>query len=146
MPGRRALDDDQRFGVAVAPGASVKLALGRGEIPLPELLGAIALRYQQLERAGSDDRLIPGRHAGTPITADTVRQRLERYGLGRSVEGRHAALLALVARLPAPILAECVGIHQARAAQWVQLAGDIYADSVALRVPGPSAQVAGRSA
>ena len=54
-------------------------------------------------------------------------------GIDRSVEGRHAALLALAVRLPAPILAERIGIHQARAAQWVRLAGSTYADYVADR-------------
>jgi hypothetical protein len=57
-------------------------------------------------------------------------------GIGPSREGRHAALLALAARLPAPILAERIGIHQARAAQWVGLAGSIYADYVATRHAG----------
>jgi hypothetical protein len=46
---------------------------------------------------------------------------------------RHAALLALAAHLPAPILAERLGIHPARAAQWARLAGAPYADYVALR-------------
>ena len=46
---------------------------------------------------------------------------------------RHAALLALAARLPAPILAERLGFHPARAAQWVRAAGATYADYVALR-------------
>jgi len=52
--------------------------------------------------------------------------------------GRQAALLALAARLPAPILAERIGIHQARAAQWVRAAGATYPDYVALRTaPSP---------
>ena len=87
------------------------------------------------ERTGTNAWLLPGRHAGTHITADTLRGRLKRYGIGPSREGRHAALLALAARLPAPILAERIGIHQARAAQWVRLAGSGYADYVALRIP-----------
>jgi hypothetical protein len=111
------------------------LQLGRGENPLPEPLGAItiALRHRQLQRSGTDGWLLPGRHAGTHITAETLRGRLKRYGIGPSREGRHAALLALAARLPAPILAERIGIHQARAAQWVRLAGSTYVDYVANR-------------
>jgi hypothetical protein len=35
--------------------------------------------------------------------------------------------------LPAPILAERIGIHPARAAQWVRLAGATHADYVATR-------------
>jgi len=111
------------------------LQLGRGEIPLPEPLDAItiALRDRQLQRTGTDGWLLAGRHAGTHITAETLRGRLKRYGIGPSREGRHAALLALAARLPAPILAERIGIHQARAAQWVRLAGSTYVDYVANR-------------
>jgi len=103
----------------------VTLRLGRGEIPLPEPLAQIGqtLRDQQVQRTGTDGWLIPGRHAGHHVSADTVQKRLKRYGIERSREGRHAALLALAARLPAPILAERIGIHQSRAAAWVRMAG-----------------------
>jgi hypothetical protein len=122
--------------IHTTPDGGITLRLGRGEIPLPEPLDAIAkaLRDQQLQRTRSDAWLIPGRHAGQHITADTLLLRLKRYGLERSREGRHAALLALAARLPAPILAERIGIHQSRAAGWVRMAGSTYADYVSLRV------------
>jgi hypothetical protein len=45
----------------------------------------------------------------------------------------HGALLALAGRLPAPILAERLGIHQAPAAQWVRTAGATYSGYVELR-------------
>jgi hypothetical protein len=67
------------------------------------------------------------------MTADRLQQRLKRYGIERSRESRYAALLALAARLPAPILAERIGIHQSRAAAWVRMAGSTYADYVAVR-------------
>jgi hypothetical protein len=113
----------------------ITLRLGRGEIPLPEPLAGIAqaLRDRQLQRTETDGWLIPGRHAGQHITADRLQQRLKRYGIERSREGRHTALLALAARLPAPILAERIGIHQSRAAAWVRMAGGTYADYVSLR-------------
>jgi hypothetical protein len=117
-------------------GGETTLRLGRGEIPLPEPLAQVAqaLRDQQLQRTGIDGWLIPGRHAGQHITADRLQQRLTRYGIERSREGRHAALLALAARLPAPILAERIGIHQSRAEAWVRIAGGTYADYVAVRL------------
>ncbi len=108
-----------------------RLRLGRGEVPLPEPLGEITLALR--ERAATDGWLLPGRHAGTHISADSLARRLKRHGIDRSREGRHAALLALAARLPAPILAERVGIHQGRAAQWVRLAGVSYGEYVGLR-------------
>ena len=111
--------------IHTTPDGEITLRLGRGEIPLPEPLAQVAqaLRDQQLQRTGIDGWLIPGRHAGQHITADRLQQRLKRYGIERSREGRHAALLALAARLPAPILAERIGIHQSRAAAWVRMAG-----------------------
>lgn len=121
--------------IHTAANGEITLRLGRGEIPLPEPLAAIAqvLRDQQLQRTGIDGWLIPGRLAGQHITADTLLGRLKRYGIERSREGRHAALLALAARLPAPILAERIGIHQSRAAAWVRMAGNTYAHYVAVR-------------
>jgi hypothetical protein len=122
--------------IRTTPDGEITLRLGRGEIPLPEPLAGIAhvLRNQQLQRTGIDGWLIPGRHAGQHITADRLRQRLKRHGIERSREGRHAALLALAARLPAPILAERIGIHQSRAAAWAWMAGGTYADYVAVRL------------
>jgi hypothetical protein len=121
--------------IGTTPDGMITLRLGRGEIPLPEPLAGIAqaLRDRPLQRAASDGWLIPGRHAGQHITAARLQQRLKRYGIQRSREGRHAALLALAARLPAPILAERIGIHQSRAAAWVRMAGGTYADYVSLR-------------
>jgi hypothetical protein len=121
--------------IHTTPDGEVTLRLGRGEIPLPEPLAQIAqeLRDRELRRTGTDGWLIPGRHAGQHVSADTLQKRLKRYGIDRSREGRHAALLALAARLPAPILAERIGIHQSRAAAWVRMAGSTYADYVALR-------------
>ncbi len=188
LPGRPALDDEERFAIlrrllhdstidlrdrfagsllllygkpitriaalrttsiSVDHDSQTTLQLGRGGIPLPEPLGAIALalRYQQRQRTETEGWLFPGRHAGTHIAADTLRGRLKRYGIDRSREGRNAALLALAGRLPAPILAERIGIHQARAAQWVRLAGATYADYVATRhtVSEPPPDVAPRS-
>jgi hypothetical protein len=121
--------------IQTTPDGEITLRLGRGEIPLPEPLAQIAqtLRDRELRRTGIDGWLIPGRHAGHHVSADTLQKRLKRYGIDRSREGRHAALLALAARLPAPILAERIGIHQSRAAAWVRMAGGTYGDYVALR-------------
>jgi hypothetical protein len=132
--------------IGVGDDGQTTLELGRGQVPVPEPLDAIALalRYQQLKRTGTEGWLLPGRHAGTHISSERLRERLKRYGIERSLHGRHAALLALAARLPAPILAERIGIHQARAANWVRLAGATYADYVQLRNTA-SGQLDGRA-
>jgi hypothetical protein len=80
--------------------------------------------------------LLAGRHGGTHITAEGLSCRRKAHGITRSTEARHRALLALAARLPAPILAERLGIDRSRAAGWVRLAGVSYEECVALRAEG----------
>ena len=107
----------------------------RGAIVLPEPLAsiALALRYQRVADGDEDSWLLAGRKPGTHITAEHLRKRLVPHGV-TSRPGRHGALLALAGRLPAPILAERLGIHQARAAQWVRAAGATYSGYVTLRL------------
>jgi hypothetical protein len=59
----------------------VTIAVGRGHLTMPKPLASIALglRYQQLQRIGHEGWLLPGRHAGTPVSADNLRLRLKRY-------------------------------------------------------------------
>ena len=111
------------------------LRLARGEIPLPEPLAeiAVALRNQRLQREQESGWLFAGRHAGSHITADGLARRLKAHGITHSTQARQAALLALAARLPAPILAERLGIDRSRAAGWVRLAGAPYAEYVSVR-------------
>ena len=120
--------------IARSSDGQATITIARGAIWLPEPLGelALGLRDERLALEGDEGWLLAGRHAGTHITAGRLRERLKRHGI-TSRETRHAALLALAARLPAPILAERLGFHEARAAQWVRAAGATYADYVALR-------------
>ena len=122
--------------VATASGGGATITLGRGPLALPEPIAPLALELRErgLARGGEQAWLMPGRKAGTHLSAATLARRLARYGIS-STAARHGALLELAARLPAPILAERFGFHQARAAQWVQVAGDTYADYVALGPP-----------
>jgi len=124
--------------IAITPDGQITITVARGAVPLPEPLGSLAhaLRYERLAATGADGWLLPGLKTGTHITAERLRERLKRYGI-TSRPSRHAALLALAARLPAPILAERLGFHQARAAQWARAAGATYSDYVGLRTaPG----------
>lgn len=119
----------------ISPGdGTVTIILGRGAVVLPEPLGELAasMREQRITQAGEGAWLFAGHKAGAHLTAEQLRTRLKAYGI-TSRPGRHGALLALAARLPAPILAERIGIHPARAAQWARAAGATYADYVALR-------------
>jgi len=111
-------------------GEFVGLTLARGVVALPDPLARIALEVR--ENAGAGEWLFPGRHAGSHLSAEQLLIRLKRYGI-TSRPGRHGALLALASRLPAPILAERLGFHPARAAKWARAAGATYADYVSLR-------------
>lgn len=113
--------------ITTADGGEVALTFARGAIVLPEPLAsiALALRYQRVADGEHDGWLLPGRKRGTHITAEHLRKRLAPHGI-TSRPGRHGAQLALAGRLPAPILAERLGIHQARAAQWTRAAGATY--------------------
>jgi hypothetical protein len=120
--------------IAVTRDGEVTVTLARGAVALPEPLGSVAhaLRFERLAATGAEGWLLPGLKVGTHITADRLRGRLQRHGIS-SRPSRHAALLALAERLPAPILAERLGFHPARAAHWVRAAGATYSDYVALR-------------
>ena len=108
----------------------VAIRLGRGVLALPEPLAEIALEVHR--NAGESRWLFPGRHAGCHLSPDYLRHRLKTHGITSSC-ARQGALLALATRLPAPILAERFGFHQARTARWARAAGAEYADYVALR-------------
>lgn len=120
--------------IATTGDGTITLTVGRGHFTLPDPLASIAfaLRYEQLQRSGGKDWLLPGRHPETPVNVENLRRRLKRYDI-TSCPGRHGALLALAARLPAPILADRLGLDQSRAAQWVRAAGATYGDYVAIR-------------
>ena len=104
-------------------------------MPLPEPLGsiALALRHQRLQGTGGEGWLLRGRHAGTHISSEHLRDVSSATVSTTGLPGRHVAMVALAARLPAPILAQRIGIHQARAAEWARVAGATYAEYVAHR-------------
>lgn len=123
---------------------SVALRLGRRPVELPGPLARIALELrdrpagQARAAASSGDWLLPGRKHGSHLTAERLRARLRPLGVRAARPGRHGALLALAERLPAPILAEELGLHHRRAAEWVRAAGAPYADYVALLTHNPT--------
>jgi hypothetical protein len=120
--------------ITAADSGEIAITVARGAIVLPEPLAsvALALRYQRISNGEVDGWLLPRRKPGTHITAAHLRRRLAPSGV-TSRPGRHGALLALAGRLPAPILAERLGIHQACAGPLVRTAGATYSDYVTLR-------------
>jgi hypothetical protein len=114
----------------------VYLRLGRRATELPAALGELALDLrdhpagQARAAPAPGPWLLPGREHGQHLTAEQLRERLKPLGLATR-SARRGALLALAAELPAAVLAERLGIHPDRAAQWTQLAGTTYADYLA---------------
>jgi hypothetical protein len=117
--------------IAATPDGQITITLARGAVALPEPLGSLAhaLRDQRLANAGSEGWLLPGRNAGSHITAaratrapEALRDRQPPRPPWRAAGARRPAARPNPRRTPwlSPI---------AR----VRAAGTTYADYVALR-------------
>jgi hypothetical protein len=69
--------------------------------------------------AGDARPLFPGRLHGQSVKADVLTRRLRRHGI-EPRQSRNAALTAWAAELPAPILADILGLNVTTAEQWAQ--------------------------
>lgn len=81
------------------------------EVPLPQPLRDPAARV--LHRATATPRapwLFPGQKAGRPAHPAHLSRRLRRLGVP-ILPARSSALAALIHRIPAPVLAELLGLH-----------------------------------
>jgi integrase len=102
--------------------------------PLAELIGRLAERRRNLTSAGHPDSdwLFPGGRSGRPIEPDQLALRLNRHGVTRAA--RTAALDALLATVPAPVLAKLLDRKPWRVAARTKLLGTDWRNYVALRV------------
>ncbi len=93
---------------ATAEGLTIRLGPDPLFVPAPlaALINELANNRRHLHGAGQPDSewLFPGRRAGQPIEAEQLADRLNRYGITR--RARTAALNALLADVPAPVLAK----------------------------------------
>lgn len=115
------------------------ISLGREPLVVPEPL-AILLRRLKERQAGPastgvklDSRwLFPGLRLDTAIHEEAMRRRLKRLGIsGRAA--RSAAALQLAKTMPAAIIADLLGVHEATAEDWTQLAAGDWARYAATR-------------
>ncbi|MEU9472855.1 hypothetical protein AB0D78_41085 [Streptomyces avermitilis] len=124
-----------KFGVKHA-----HLVLGRHPMLLPprlaEFLRHLAEQPQlrpQLSRVHPDPRwLFPGMVPGKPISTHGMTQKLNRHGIPVPT-ARNAALAALAADLPSPILADVTGMHRHTALRWVTYARRNWAEYLTAR-------------
>ena len=65
--------------------------------------------------------LFPGGNPGLPLVTENIRAQLVAIGI-KPYEGRKATLFQLAADMPAPVLAELIGITDNNAADWARLA------------------------
>jgi len=102
--------------------------------PLAALIGRLAERRRNVTGAGhpNSDWLFPGGRASQPVEPDQLALRLNRLGVTRAA--RTAALDALLATVPAPVLAKLLDRKAWRVAERSKLLGTDWRNYVALRV------------
>jgi hypothetical protein len=114
------------------------LRIGDDLVPVPAALAALvrALLEQpaHVSTAGHPDGdwLFPGGRPRRPIEPDQLAERLNRHGVTRAA--RTAALDALLATVPAPVLAKLIDRRPWRVAQRTKVLGTDWRNYVALRV------------
>jgi hypothetical protein len=93
--------------------------------PLAGLVGTLAFAGRRghvgIAAPTTTPWLFPGHLPGRPITASWLGARLAPLGIDARA-GRRAALIHLAAELPAPVLADSLGITTTSAADWVKAA------------------------
>ena len=85
--------------------------------------------------------LFPGNPPSRPISEQWLSRRLKLIGVDCN-QDRRAALFHLAGEIPAPILADIVGVHVITAGAWADIAGRPWGDYPALRDPGPGGRLA----
>ncbi len=106
-------------------------------IEMPPGLDELIRRYLGTPRTpsiASRDHgwLFPGRHPGRHMVRENFRAKLVANGI-RPGQSRHVAMFALAGEVPAPILAELVGIADKTAMKWAALAARDWAGYISDR-------------
>lgn len=112
----------------------VTVRFARHDVDIPEPLARLVATLAATGRqdhvgiaAPSTTRwLFPGHLPARPITASRLGARLSPLGIDARA-ARRAALIQLAAQLPAPVLADSLGITVTTAADWVKAAGGDWA-------------------
>ena len=81
---------------------------------------------------GESRWLFPGGAPGRPMDARVLSLRLKRIGVD-CAHARRTALMQLGGEIPAPVIADLLGIHVETANKWAQIAGRPWGDYPTLR-------------
>lgn len=119
--------------VSVTDGV-VAVRFARNDVEIAQPLGGLITTLAATGRRGHvgiaaptiTSWLFPGHLPGRPITASRLGARLGVVGIDARA-ARRAALIQLAAELPAPVLADSLGITTTTAADWVKAAGGDWA-------------------
>ena len=120
----------------------VRLALADHPVPLPSVLAERIARLAQIAQ-NKPYALVPGTNdnrwllpspvlPGTHLCTRQIAANLHKAGIPVRAS-RHLALLLLAERLPAPVLAELLGLSQSTAAKWAIHSQTDWADYLAAR-------------
>ena len=124
--------------ITTSNGGTVSILFGRHPIeiphPLDQLVATLAATghrpHTSIGAPTTSPWLFPGHLPGRPITAGRLGARLGALGIDARA-ARRSALIQLAAELPAPVLADSLGIKTATASDWVKTAGGDWANYAA---------------
>jgi hypothetical protein len=110
-------------------------------LPLPPALALLAAELRDHGRIASalgratDDRswLFHGGAPGRPLSVSGLRRHLNNAGI-HTRAAHNSALIELAADLPAPVVADTLGIHIETAVRWSKYARRDWADYLAARI------------
>jgi hypothetical protein len=108
-------------------GHDTYLRIGASPVLLPAKVAAVICAQRDAtparttyQQPADDARpIFPGRLHGQPVRADVLTRRLRQHGIPPR-KSRNGALAAWAAELPAPVLADILGLHVSTAEQWAQ--------------------------
>lgn len=125
------------------------LRIGTTLVPLPPKVEAVLLAQLRSQPAQANYHqpadgtrpLFPGRRHGQPVRASTLARRLRTHGIAPR-QSRNAALAGWASELPAPVLADILGLHVNTTEQWAQRTRRDWTSYIAERAARPSPQQA----
>lgn len=113
--------------VTVADDDTVRVAFHNNfDIEMPAVLDDLIREHLQhrgksLYASRGTGWLFPGGNPGRHLATENIRAQLVAIGI-KPYEGRKAAMFQLAADMPAPVLAELIGVTDTNAAAWARLA------------------------
>ncbi|MFE7671282.1 hypothetical protein ACFU5N_03610 [Streptomyces albidoflavus] len=121
--------------------AGAFLTIDRHPVLLPPTLARLIKAHIASPRASSmlkprassgPDYLLPGRHAGRPLSASHLIKRLRNHDLPTRA-ARNTAMITAITELPAIVVSDLFGLSASTAFQWAKFAQQNWTDYLALQ-------------